>query len=83
MQVDKTKGCHGNKLHMSAVLRATEFIKHMEPDQLPINQVMSTKSQEQIKSNRQVKSVAQTVHFLAKQNLSLHGHREGVNPGNF
>ena len=53
---------------MSAVLRATEFIKHMESDQLPINQVMSTKSQEQIKSNRQaVKSVAQTVHFLAKQ----------------
>ena len=92
MQVDKTKGCHGNKLHMSAVLRATEFIKHMESDQLPINQVMSTKSQEQIKSNRQVvKSVAQTVHFLAKQNLSLCGHRddeqyynkEGVNPGNF
>ena len=92
MQVDKTKGCCGNKLHMSAVLRATEFIKHMESDQLPINQVMSTKSQEQIKSNRQVvKSVAQTVHFLAKQNLSLCGHRddeqyynkEGVNPGNF
>ena len=53
---------------------------------------MSTKSQEQIKSNRQVvKSVAQTVHFLAKQNLSLCGHRddvqyynkEGVNPRNF
>ena len=39
MQVDKTKGCCGNKLHMSAVLRATEFIKHMESDQLPINQV--------------------------------------------
>ena len=53
---------------------------------------MSTKSQEQIKSNRQVvKSVAQTVHFLAKQNLSLFVHRddeqyynrESVNPGNF
>ena len=92
MQVDKTKGCCVNKLHMSAVLRATESIKCMESDQLPINQVMSTKSQEQIKSNRQVvKSVAQTVHFLAKQNLSLCGHRddeqyynrEGVNPGNF
>ena len=92
MQIDKTKGVCENKLHMSAVLRATEFIKCMESDLLPINQVVSTKSQEQIKSNRQVvKSVAQTVHFLVKQNLSLHGHRddeqyynrEGVNPGNF
>ena len=45
MQVDKTNGCCGNKLHMNAVLRATEFIKHMESDQLPIKQVMSTKSQ--------------------------------------
>ena len=64
----------------------------MECDQLPINQVMNTKSQEQIKSNRQVvKFLAQTVYFLAKENLSLCGHRddeqyynqEGVNPGNF
>ena len=36
MQVDRTKGCRGNKLHMSTVHRATEFIKHMESDQLPI-----------------------------------------------
>ena len=68
MQVDKTKGCCGNKLYMSAVLRTTEFIKCMESDQLPINQVMGTKSQEQIKSKRQVvKSLAQTVHFLANR----------------
>ena len=70
MQVDKTKGCHGNKLHMSAVLRATEFIKHMESDQLPINQVMSTKSQEQIKSKTSCE--------ICSSNCTLFGKAEFV-----
>ena len=91
-QVDKTKGCRGNKLHRSAVVRATEFIKHIEGDQQQICQVMDMKSQTQIKQNREVvKSIAKTLHFLAKQNFSLQGHRddsqyshlEGGNPGNF
>ena len=91
-QVDKTKGCIGNKLHMSAVVRATEFIKCIEGDQQQICQVMDMKSQRQIKQNREVvKSIAKTVHFLAKQNLPLQGHRddsqyyhlEDGDPGNF
>ena len=39
---------------MSAVVRATEFIKHMECEQLQINQVMDTKSQAQINKKREV-----------------------------
>ena len=71
-QVDKTNGCRGNKLHMSAVVRATEFIKCIEGDQQQICQIMTMKSQTQIKQNREVvKSIAKTVHFLAKQNLPL------------
>ena len=71
-QVDKTKGCRGNKLHMSAVVIATEFIKCIEGDQQQICQVMDMKSQTQVKQNREVvKSIAKTLHFLAKQNLPL------------
>ena len=71
-EVDKTKGCRGNQFHISAVVRATEFIKHIEGDHQQICQVMDMKSQTQDKQNREVvKSIAKTVHFLAKQNLPL------------
>ena len=53
-QADKTKGCCWNKLHISSVVRATEFIKCMEGVQLQIHQVMDTKSQEQVNKNRQI-----------------------------
>ena len=41
---DKTKGCHGNKLHLSAVTKATEFVKQIEGKNLPITQVMDETS---------------------------------------
>ena len=37
---DKTKGCHGNKLHLSAVTRATEVVRQIEGKNLPITQMM-------------------------------------------
>ena len=91
-QIKLIKGCRGNKLHMSAVVRAAEFIKPIEGDQQQICQVRDMKSQTQSKQNREVvKSIAKTVNFLAKENLPLRGHRdgsqyyhlEGGNPGNF
>ena len=91
-QADKTKGYCGNKLHISSVVRATEFIKCMESVQLQIHQVMDTKSQELVNKNRQIiASIARTVHFLAKQNLPLRGLRDDcqyydckdINTGNF
>ena len=33
-QKDKTKGCHDNKLHLTAVIRAIEFIRHIEGERL-------------------------------------------------
>ena len=91
-QKDKTRGCHGHKLHTSAMVRATEFIRQIEGKTQAINQVLDAKSHLQVLKNREVvKSIAKTVHFLAKQNLSLRSHRDdsqyydvkGVNPGNF
>ena len=64
----------------------------MEGVQLQIHQVMDTKSQEHVNKSRQViASIAKTVHFLAKQNLPLRGHRDDcqyydrkdINTGNF
>lgn len=88
---DKSKGYRGNKLHLSAVTRATEFVKRMEGTNLPITQVMDESSQKQVMKNKAVvKSIAQTVHFLAKQGLPLRGHRDDsrhledtMNCGNF
>ena len=48
------KGCHGNKMHMTAVVRATEFIKCMQRDKLPISQVLDEKSQAQVKKSQEV-----------------------------
>ena len=69
---DKTKGYYGNKLHLSAITRATEFVKCMEGENLPIIQVMDETSQKQVMKNKAaIKSIAQTVNFLAKQSLPL------------
>ena len=74
------------------MVRATEFIRQIEGKTQAINQVLDAKSHLQVLKNREVvKSIAKTVHFLAKQNLLLRGHRDdsqyydvkGVNPGNF
>ena len=79
-------------MHISSVVRATEFTKCMEGVQLQIHQVMDTKSREQVNKNRQIiASIAKTFHFLAKQNLPLRGHRDDcqyhdhkdINNGNF
>ena len=40
---DKTKGCHGNKMHLAAAVRATEFLKCIG-ERLNINQVLDIKS---------------------------------------
>ena len=54
--------------------------------------MLDEKSQAQVmKSQEAVKSIAKTIHFLAKQNLPLGGHRdysqylktEGINLRNF
>ena len=91
-QKDKTRGCHGHKLHSSAMVQATEFMKQVEGEMHPINQVLDDKSHLQVMKNREVvKSVAKSLHFLARQNLPLRAHRddsqhynmEGINPGNF
>ena len=37
---DKTKEYHSNKLHLSAITRATEFVKPVEGENLPIIQVL-------------------------------------------
>ena len=72
--------------------RATEFIRQIEGKTQAINQVLDAKSHLQVLKNREVvKSIAKTVHFLAKQNFLLRSHRDdsqyydvkGVNPGNF
>ena len=74
------------------MVRATEFIRQIEGETQAINQVLDAKSHLQVLKNREVvKSIAKTVHFLAKQNLPLRSHRDdsqyydvkGVNPGNF
>ena len=71
----KTKGYHGNKLHLSAITRVTEFVKHMEDENLPIIQAMDEILQNQVMKNKAaIKSIAQTVYFLAKQGLPLRGH---------
>ena len=74
---DKTKGCHGNKLHLSAVTRATEVVRQIEGKNLPITQMMDETSQKQVmKSKAAIKSIAQTVYFLVRQggdrNLTTH-----------
>ena len=43
-QKDKTRGCHGHKQHSSAMVQATEFIKQVEGEMHPINQVLDDKS---------------------------------------
>ena len=77
---------------MTAVARATEFMKQVEGERLAIVNLMDDKSQAQIKKNREVIiSISKTIHLLAKQNLPLRGHRddsqhldmENNNPGNF
>ena len=77
---------------MSATTHATEFIKHMEGNHLHVDQALDVQSQSQISKNREVvKSIGKSIHFLAKQNLPLQGHRDdsqhlndkAVNPGNF
>ena len=76
---DKTKGCHGNKLHLSSVTRATEFVRQTEEKNLPITQVMDETSQKQVMKNKVAsKSNAQTVYFLARQGLLLRGHRDDL-----
>ena len=87
-----SKGCRGYQRHVAALARATEFIKQVEGQTQPVHQVLDQLSQEQVLKNRHVvASIAKTVHYLAKQNNALRGHRddskyyevEGVNPGNF
>ena len=88
---DRTKEYHGKKLHLSVITRATEFVKCMEGENLPIIQIMDETSQKQVMRNKAaIKSKAQTVYFLAKQGLPLTGHRgdskhleESMNCGNF
>ena len=79
-------------MHLAAVVRGTEFVKHIEGERLTISQVLDVKSQAQILKNREVvKAIGQTVHFLAKQNIPLTAHHddsqylelEHVNTGNF
>ena len=77
---------------MTAIVRATEFIKQVEGERLAIVNLMDDKSKAQTKKNREViMSIGKTIHFLAKQSLPIRGHRddsqhldkEGNNPGNF
>ena len=73
----KTKGYCGNKLHLSAITRATEFVKCMESENLPITQVMDETSQKQVMKNKAaIKSIDQTVYLVAKQGLPIGGHRD-------
>ena len=63
----------------------------MEGENLPIIQVMDETSQKQVVKNKAaIKTMAQTVSFLAKQGLALRGHgddsrhlKESMNCGNF
>ena len=89
---DKARGFHGYKLHSNALLMAAELIKQVEGETHTINQVLDEKSHMQVLKNRKiVKSIAETVHFLTKQNLPLRGHMDdsqsydtqNINPGNF
>ena len=89
---DKTKGCRGYKSHATALVRAAEFIKQVEGEAQPVHQLLDERAHAQVLKNRQIiKSIGKSVHYLAKQNLSLRGHRDdskyydtvGVNPGNF
>ena len=69
---DKTKGYHGNKFHLSAITRATKFVKCMEGENLPIICHGSNTSQKQVMKNKAaIKWKAQTVYCLAKQGLPL------------
>ena len=64
-------------MYLSAITRATEFVKHMQGENLPIIQVMDETSQKQVMRNKAaIKSIAQTVYFLTKQSLPLRGHRD-------
>ena len=49
---DTTKVYCSNKLHLSAITRATEFVKHMKGENLPIIQVMDETSQKQVMKNK-------------------------------
>jgi hypothetical protein len=88
---DKTKGCKGNKLHLSAVTRAAAFIRVFQGQSVAVDQALSDHSKTQVLNNRKVlKSIGQTIHHLGKQGLPLRGHRDDskysekqVNRGNF
>ena len=77
-------------MHLTAAIRATEFIKCIEGERLNIYQALDDKSQAQILKNEVLKSVAKTVYF-GQQNLPLRGHCgdsqhlnvEHISPGNF
>ena len=63
-------------MHLSAITRETEFVKHMGGGNLPIIQVMGEISQKQVMKNKAaIKSISQTICFLAKQGLPLRGHK--------
>ena len=47
-QKDKTRGCHGHKLHTGAMVRATEFIRQTEGKTQAIKQVLDAKSHLQV-----------------------------------
>ena len=52
------------KMHLTALVGATEFIKCIKGDRLNINQGLDDKSQALILKNREaLKSVAKAVHF--------------------
>ena len=89
---DKTRGFQGYKLHSNALLMAAEFIKQAEGETQSTYQVLDEKSHMQVLKNRKlVKSIAETVHFLAKHNFPLWGNMDDSqyydtqngNPGNF
>ena len=63
-------------MHLTAVVRAAEFIKHIERERLNINQVLDDKPQAQILKIREVLKLVVKTTFLGKQNLPLRGHHD-------
>ena len=43
LQKEETKGCCGNKMHIAAAVRATEFLKYIDGERLNIDQVLDIK----------------------------------------
>ncbi|CAF1312339.1 unnamed protein product [Didymodactylos carnosus] len=69
--------------HKTAITKATEFSVRYNRPEKEINNLLEKKNDQQIKENRRIlRSIIETILFLAKQNISFRGHEDEGFPRN-